>query len=108
MEFVFIVGVILAVGDGGHSSPPAAECPALNDGRSLMAGMLDVLGFNHTCIAASLDFCSSAQEDGDFAILVEVRARPCIHAIILGKYLIVSSKDGGNLPGVLKCVSTGD
>ena len=75
MKFVFIFSVVLAVAHGSHWPPAAEECSGLNDGRSLLAGMLDGLGFNQTCVSAALDFCASAQEDGDLRSFIEVRPR---------------------------------
>ena len=74
MEFGVILAAVLAVAHGGGSSPPATECSPLHDGHSLLSSLLLVLGFDDTCVAATLDYCASAREDGDFAALMEVRA----------------------------------
>lgn len=68
MEFAVILAAVFALAHGGRSLHPAMECSNLHDDQSLLSSILHVLGYNETCVAASLDYCSSAQEDGDLQI----------------------------------------
>ena len=62
----------------GTSTPPVTECsrPLLNDGQFLLSNILKMAGYNDVCVAAALDSCcSSPQENGHSASMVEVSVR---------------------------------
>lgn len=71
---LFVVGIATTE---RINTPSGAECsrPVPQDGQSLLSSLLQASGYSDICIAASLDYCSSSQEDGHFASLMKVRVR---------------------------------
>ena len=78
---ILLLAAGIAVAIGSTSPPPAEECsrPGTLDTNSLLSSLLQVSGYTDSCVAAALDYCSSPQEDGQFASLMEVSVWARIH-----------------------------
>ncbi|XP_063846623.1 microfibril-associated glycoprotein 4-like [Scylla paramamosain] len=73
MQVLVFLAVGVTVAQASATPPTAGEnsCSGLKDNRSLLTSLLTAAGYNDTCVAAALDFCSSGQEDSRYASLME-------------------------------------
>ena len=74
MKILLVFAVSVTLARGSSTPPPTVECSSHVplEGRSMLTNLLQVAGYSDTCVAAALDYCSSPQEDGQFASLMEV------------------------------------
>ena len=83
---ILLLAAGIAVAIGSTSPLPAGECsrPVTLDTTSLVSSLLQIAGYTDSCVVAALDYCSSAQQDGQFASLMQVTVWARIHQIFYG------------------------
>lgn len=80
---VFVV-LTMAVATAQTGSVPSSteECSPLKNERSLLSSLLMATGYQDTCVANALDFCSTGQENSHYVSLMEVRVRTIFSLIL--------------------------
>ena len=75
MHFLVLFATGLAVAQASSTPPPAEDnsyCPGVKSDRSILSSLLTATGYSDTCVASALDFCSTGQDNGHYASLMEV------------------------------------